>query len=274
MLKETMVVCDLDGTLLTDDKTISSKTQHYLKSLENKGVKVVLASGRPYRAIKPYYDQIGLNSLVICYNGGMIIDPKDNDKVIFKKDFPKDLVLEIIDKVGVDNFENIMVEDMTTIYLEKENTTMDSCIYEKGMKKEYGSIKTKLKTNPLGVILNLKNTAYYNKLLELGSTSKYKDINIRFWTGTLFAELFFNDINKYTALQVVAKKYNLNNSDIICIGDADNDIEMIYRCGIGVGMKNTDSKFVKQTADLMSLDDNNHDGVMKTLKLLIHDDID
>lgn len=274
MLKDTMVVCDLDGTLLTDKKTISTQTQQYLKRLQEKGVKVVLASGRPYRAIKPYYDQIGLNSLVICYNGGMIINPKNNDEIIFKKDFPKDLVLDIIDKVGPSNFENIMVEDMDTIYLEKENNSMDDCLYQKGMKKKFGHIKSKLKTNPLGVIFYLKNPNFYNKILELGSTSKYKDINIRFWTGTMFAELFFNDINKYTALQIVAKQYHLNNSDIICIGDADNDIEMIYRCGIGVGMKNTDSKFVKQTANLISLDDNNNDGVMKTLKLLIHDDID
>ena len=272
MLKDTLVVSDLDGTLLSSNKTISIETQNYLKGLQDKGVNILLASGRPYRAIKPYYDQIGLNGYVVCYNGGMIIDPTNNDKIIFEKRFPKELVFDIINQIGKENFENVMVQDLNTIYLENESTLFDNFIYSSGMKIIRGHLQDNVKDDQLEVIFALKNHTYYNKLLELGSTSKYKDINIRFWHDELIAELYFNDINKYTSIEKVAKIYNLDNKDIICIGDADNDIEMIYRAGIGIGMKNTSSKFLKQTAKMLSLDDNDHDGVMKTLQLLIHDD--
>ena len=44
MLKDTLVIIDLDGTLLKDDKTISNETVTYLKSLQDKWVKICLAS--------------------------------------------------------------------------------------------------------------------------------------------------------------------------------------------------------------------------------------
>lgn len=272
MLKNTLVVSDLDGTLLSSKKTISIQTQNYLKDLQTKGVKILLASGRPYRAIKPYYNQIGLNGYIVCYNGGMIINPVDNDKVLFEKRFPKELVFDIINQIGIENFENVMVQDLDTIYLATDSTLFDNFIYSSGMKIIRGKLEDNVKEDQLEVIFALKDYTYYNKLLELGSTSIYKDINIRFWHDELIAELYFNDINKYTSVEKVAKTYNIENKDIICIGDADNDIEMIYRAGIGIGMKNTSSRFLKQTAKMLSLDDNDHDGVMKTLKLLIHDD--
>lgn len=271
MIKNTLIVSDLDGTLLSSTKTISDQTASYLKGLQDKGAKILLASGRPYRAIKPYYDQIGLEGYIACYNGGMIINPEDNN-IIFKKQFPKDLIFDIINQIGPSNFENVMVEDMNNIYLETDSNIMDYFLFSKGMNIKRGHLEDNVKNDVYEAVFCLKDYTYYNKLLELGSTSKYKDINIRFWSGMLVAELYFNDINKYTSIEKVSKIYGLENKDIICIGDANNDIEMIHRAGIGIGMKNTTSKFVKQTASMLSLDDNDHDGVMKTLQLLVHDD--
>lgn len=268
--QNTLIVCDLDGTLLTSQKTISEETVNYFRRLEANGIKICLASGRPYRAVKPYYDQIGLHGYVICYNGSIIINPKNNDEILFKKAYPPELIKTIIKEIGEENFENIMVEDMHNIVFLKDNDALDMASYRNGMNIVYSDIEKNMIEEPLGALFALKNKDDVNKILTLGSTSKYTDVNIRFWHDTLIAELFFNDVNKYTSLSIVAKYYKYRNEDIICLGDADNDIEMIHRCGIGVGMKNSMSKFVKQTADLISLDDNDHDGVRKTLELLIH----
>ena len=267
--RKSMVVIDMDGTLLTDEKTISNYSKGFLHYINQRGIRVVLASGRPYRAVKPYYDEIGLKDLIVCYNGALIVDPQENDKILFKKSFPISLVKDIIAGIGEENFESIMIEDFDTLYINKKDSELDKIAFKKGMVIKYGDIFSQLNEEPLCVTFNLKDFTYYNKLLELGSTSKFKDINIRFWHDCLIAELFFNDVNKYTSIEKVAKLYEVKNSDIICFGDADNDIEMIHRAGIGVGMCNAASKFVRQSANMLSLADNNNDGVVKTLELLL-----
>ena len=97
---------------------------------------------------------------------------------------------------------------------------------------------------------------------------------------TPFQDLTKSQINKlYDLLGVHIYTFNDNqeilptikNENIICIGDAQNDMEMISKAGIGVAMKNSDSPIVKHTADMVSLDTNNNDGVRKTLQLLLHD---
>ena len=74
-----LIGLDLDGTLLNKKSKITFKTKNYIKKLSRKGHIVVLATGRPLRAMKQYYDQLGLKTPIVCYNGGHILNPFDND---------------------------------------------------------------------------------------------------------------------------------------------------------------------------------------------------
>ena len=58
--KPYLIAFDMDGTLLNEKKNIPSKTRRYLLKLAKKGHKIVLASGRPSRALKQYYEQLKL----------------------------------------------------------------------------------------------------------------------------------------------------------------------------------------------------------------------
>ena len=76
--KKYLIAFDMDGTLLTDkDKQISPKTLQYLHHLVNEGHLIVLASGRPESELLPYYEQLGLNSPIACFNGVAVVHPKD-----------------------------------------------------------------------------------------------------------------------------------------------------------------------------------------------------
>lgn len=75
MKKRYLIALDMDGTLLDDKKEISKETKEYLKYLENDGNVIAIASGRPLRAIMPYYNEIGLTGPIACYNGACVLDP-------------------------------------------------------------------------------------------------------------------------------------------------------------------------------------------------------
>jgi len=266
--ENTLIVCDLDGTLLKSDKTISQGTINYFKYLLDNKVNIILASGRPYISVKTYYKQLGLKQEVVCFNGSLIVDPYKNDKIVFQQRFPKELLIKLIDQFGEDNFDNMLFEYLDSAIEMKDKNTFYEMEYRKENKIKFGNIEENLTEDPLSALFVVKKPEDKAKLLKLGS-SLDKNINIRFWDGCLIAEMYFNSVNKYTSLSLIAKKLKLKNENIICIGDADNDVEMIYRSGIGVAMKNSTSNLIRQTCDMLSIDDNDHDGVRKTLQLLI-----
>lgn len=260
----------MDGTLLRSNNTISLETQKYLKSLQDDGVEITLASGRPFRALIEYYNQIGLKGKLVCYNGGLIIDPQSENKIIEANTYPKELIQNIIKTVGIDNFDNFIIENNSDIFLaNKDEHSMDSFIYtdKDNIKVHYEKDVSKFKGDIYGGIFVLKHERDIQKFMEAGFSTP--GIGVRFWDNCLIAELYFTRINKYTAIEKVGKKVGISPENFICFGDAANDIEMLYRSGIGVAMKNG-NKVAKKYADVISFSDNNNDGVMNTLKILVN----
>src|SRR5436190_20679293 len=69
-----LVAIDLDGTLLDKSKKVCAKAAVSLRALPATGVKVVIASARPPRSVRHIYQQLGLDTLQINYNGALIWD--------------------------------------------------------------------------------------------------------------------------------------------------------------------------------------------------------
>lgn len=76
-MKQFLICLDLDGTLLNDQKEISPYTFRVLKTLQQQGHAIMIATGRPYRASRLYYEQLGLNTPVVNFNGAFVHHPHD-----------------------------------------------------------------------------------------------------------------------------------------------------------------------------------------------------
>ena len=68
-----MIVTDLDGTLLKDDKSISTYTENVIKQLSNRGILFVVATARPIRAVKTFLPRINYDA-AIFHNGAVVMD--------------------------------------------------------------------------------------------------------------------------------------------------------------------------------------------------------
>ena len=60
-----LICLDLDGTLLTDEKTITPYTKEVLTTLKQQGHELMISTGRPYRASVPYYKELKMDSQLI-----------------------------------------------------------------------------------------------------------------------------------------------------------------------------------------------------------------
>lgn len=70
-----MLLSDLDGTLLRQDKTISAEDLLAIQRLRQAGGKVALATGRTIQSARPYWTQLQIDCPIILYNGAAIYDP-------------------------------------------------------------------------------------------------------------------------------------------------------------------------------------------------------
>src|SRR5690554_5080353 len=90
ILMKYLIGIDLDGTLLTTNKTINNYTKEAIKKVINKGHTVVLATGRSYLGTIDHYESLGLNTPMITLHGGVIsffngktLSHKINSKLIY-----------------------------------------------------------------------------------------------------------------------------------------------------------------------------------------------
>src|SRR5881396_1247827 len=91
-----LVAVDLDGTLLNDSKQVTEQTAEALACLPERGVKLVIASARPPRSVRPIYRMLRLDSFQINYNGALEWD-EPNQKAMFHRPIPGRLARQIIE---------------------------------------------------------------------------------------------------------------------------------------------------------------------------------
>ena len=135
-----LVVIDLDGTMLNSYGVVTNKTKEVIKKVEEQGIEVVIASGRPIDSIKEIAKEIESKNYFIAGNGAIIYDIK-NDEIIYEKTLSKEKVLEII-KICEENSisYNIYTENEILATSLKYNVLY----YHKENLKKEESKKTKL----------------------------------------------------------------------------------------------------------------------------------
>ena len=265
-LKPLLIAFDMDGTLLNEKKTISFRTKRLLKKLTKQGHKIVLASGRPSRALLAYYNQLGLNTPLVCYNGAYVFSPNDKNFKTIEFQFPKHIITEVIDKIRP-HIKNVMCEDEQNIWVDKKDDYLDKFFWYENMNVIFGDLVDTLHKDPMTCIVQTpfeyRDTHEIEKVME-----KYPELEARFWTGSPYFELFYKQISKGSSIKLISEYYSIPKERIIAFGDAENDKEMFEFAGISVAMSNG-KESLKKASKYISVKDNDHNGIYHTLKKIL-----
>lgn len=261
-----IIAFDMDGTLLNSKKEICKKTARYLRKLSKQGHHIIIASGRPPRSIKRYYEELKLDTPMVCYNGEYTYSPVDPNFKAVKRSFPKEVVLEVIEKVG-SNVRNVMCEGETDIWVDKEDKYLGNFFWYEGMDLHHGNLKDILDKDTMTCLIHCPEE--YRNAGEIEEiVKKWPDILSIFWIGKPYFELHHKDASKGDGLRIVGEHYGIPKERIIAFGDATNDIEMFEYAGTSVLMSN--AKYdISDKATMVSIKDNDHNGIYHTLKKIL-----
>src|SRR6266511_4077737 len=123
--KKHLIVVDLDGTLINKDfSTLNQKNKKVLQELQKRGHKICIATGRNYRSALPFYQEVGLDTLFITYNGAYINHPLKNE-VLAIIPIANSVIRNILaEEIIKNNLLNFMVDS-----LDRESISTSDDIY-------------------------------------------------------------------------------------------------------------------------------------------------
>lgn len=258
---------DLDGTLLNEKNEISKENKENIKLLNEKGVKVILISGREPRSVKFYSEELGINEPLVGFNGGIITD-NTGEKVFYEECLEEKWARESIG-FGEENNMCSFIFIGNKIYLSDKKDSRFEILakYTESNTEEVGNISRYLEENKLWESINKillvddnQNLIKYKDGLE----NKIKDNVSMQFSMPFFLEIFNSNISKGNALNKLGEMFNIKKEEMVAIGDGENDISMIEYSGLGVAMGNALDN-VKDKADYITLS-NEQDGISHVVK--------
>lgn len=264
-----IVVLDLDGTLTNKKKEITPRTREVLIRAQGKGVKVILASGRPTYGIVPLAEKLELSKYegyILAYNGGEIIDWKTGE-IMYKNLLEHD-VLPYLYKCAKDNNFAIVTYDgeyVLTENPEDEYVLKEALLNVMKIKKVDNFLEAV--KHPIAKCLIVGDPT---RLAEL-EKEMYEHLKDRmgvFRSEPYFLELVPKGIDKAQSLAVLLEELNMSKDEMIAIGDGFNDLSMIKFAGMGIAMENA-QQIVKDNANFITLS-NEEDGVAYAIEKFIN----
>lgn len=262
-----LIAIDLDGTLLNDQKEIMPLTYKALKEAMEKGVYIVLASGRPIKGMIPLINKLGLNqkeNYVINFNGASINKTSDFSS-IFNCSLTIEEMLEI-EKFAKNNNIHSHVFVNGDCYIEEAGkySDVEANINHITLKKiDYNSFSKNDIVNKymfadepekLKSIYNLIPNYFFNKYTIV-------------FSSPFFLEFLNKETNKGKALKALCEYLKIDRNEVMAIGDEENDLSMLEYAGYKIAMENANKK-LKEIATYIT-SSNNEDGVGKVVEKLV-----
>lgn len=263
-MKYKLIVLDLDGTLTNAKKEITPRNRETLIRMQEQGIRVVLASGRPTYGIVPLANELRMNEFggfILSYNGGEIIDWATQETV-YENVLPNEVVPVLYEcarthRLSILTYDGaeIITENPQDPYVQKEASLNKMAV------RETNDFLTDI-TLPVAKCLIVGDA---DKLIPLEAELSLRlqgHINV-FRSEPYFLELVPQGIDKALSLAVLLKKTGVAREEVIAMGDGYNDLSMIQFAGLGIAMGNAQEP-VKKAANYITLS-NEEDGVAEAI---------
>ncbi|MEW9051397.1 MAG: Cof-type HAD-IIB family hydrolase [Neobacillus sp.] len=259
MAEKHLIALDLDGTLLKDDKTISSKTKEVLRKAREEGHVVMIATGRPYRSSEMYYHELNLDTPIVNFNGAFMHHPRDKSWGFFHDPLDVKVAKDIVEACRSFNFHNIIAEVIDDVYFHYHDEKLLDIFGMGNPKVTTGDLRNYLKDSPTSLLIHTEEE-HLREIRQHLSDVHAEVIDHRSWAAPWHViEIIKVGLSKAVGLKKASDYFNIPKERIIAFGDEDNDLEMLEYAGRGIAMGNAIEK-VKNIANETTLT-NEEDGI-------------
>jgi Cof subfamily protein (haloacid dehalogenase superfamily) len=270
-----LVAIDLDGTLLNAEKEVSERNKKAIELAIEKGVRIVICSGRVFTGARLYAKQVGSIDPVIACNGAIISENIDG-KVLYSNVMRIDDCLRVIDICRKnDIYFHVYAGDV--MMTEKLGFTSLKYFEKNKMLPPEDRVQIEIVSDIAEKVKEVKDkvskVVVVNNDIELlgrtrGEIVQMEGIDVMSSNFDNF-EVMNKGVNKGAALKKLSEILGIAPSEMIAIGDNENDISMLKYAGMGVAMGNGED-IAKEVSQYITAS-NDNDGVAQAIERFVLD---
>jgi hypothetical protein len=259
-----LMLADVDGTLVTQDKVLTDRAVAAVKSLAEANVLFAITSGRPPRGMSMLVGPLDLSTPIAAFNGGLLVDR--DMSVIEQQIIPEALVVPIADlmqsfklSVWIYRGAKWYVPDLKGPHVDREAWTV----------KFDPTLMTGIDGHTDNVVKIVGVSDDHDAVAKASDAAhdQFGDHVTAAASQPYYLDVTHPDANKGWVARYLAKKYEISPDEIATIGDMPNDVLMFANSGLSIAMGNA-SPEVKRAARRVT-DTNENEGFAKAVERFI-----
>jgi len=234
-----LILADVDGTLVTQDKVLTDRAIAAVHRLRDAGILFAITSGRPPRGMAMLVEPLDLQTPIAAFNGGLIVDR--DMTVIEQRVVPEHLVSPIAAlmasfdlSVWLYRGADWYVPDPKGPHVEREAWTV----------KFEPRVMTSIEglTGDIAKIVGVSDDHDAVSKASAAAHERFGNHVTAAASQPYYLDVTHPDANKGAVARFLAEKYKLSTDDIATIGDMPNDVLMFAHSGLSIAMGNADSQ--------------------------------
>lgn len=262
--KISLVLADVDGTLVTAEKVLTSRAAAAVKFLQDSGIAFAITSGRPPRGMAMLIDPLAMRTPIAGFNGGIFVKPDMTimEEHVLAADVAK-RALEVIIRHGMDMWvyggKDWFIRDPNAPHVAREQWTV-----------KFAPTVVRNFEGVLGRAVKIVGVSDDHDLVARCEKDAQDALGAK--ASAARSQPYYLDIthptaNKGTVVTTLSKLLSVPTSAIATIGDMPNDVLMFRKSGLSIAMGNA-SPDVQAKADLVT-DSYDNEGFAKAIEQFI-----
>ncbi|MCA9751118.1 MAG: HAD family hydrolase [Gemmatimonadetes bacterium] len=248
MPRVSLVLSDVDGTLLDHDKVLTSRARSAVAALRSRGVRFAIVSGRPPRGLTALVEPLAIDTPVAAFNGGVIADRGLH--VLSRHTISRDVAaraLSILREHRLDPWiyreREWILSDASAPHVEREQSTVGfPAIVARDLDAELRSVVKLVGVGDDPDAVRACESRLQSACDGEASASR---------SQPYYVDVTHRDANKGAVVRYLARQLRIPPAEILTIGDGPNDVRMFEESGRSIAMGNA-SEEVRAVADAVT----------------------
>ena len=264
MARIALVISDVDGTLVTSQKRVTERTRTAVASLHARGIGFTVVSSRPPFGLRMLIDALAITTPVAAFNGGAIASP--GLQILNQRNVDRDVAREIVafldaQRVGVWLFtgEEWLTRDLGGVHVSHETITVQQ--------RPHAVENFDAVIDRAGKIVGVSNDHARLEAIEAEARAYFEGRAKAVRSQPYYLDFVAPGVDKGVAVRELAETTGVPLTEIVTLGDMENDVPMFRQAGFSIAMGNA-SDAVKSQAREATLT-NDEDGFAAAVERLI-----
>src|ERR1700758_3895413 len=262
--KVSLVLADVDGTLVTEQKILTSRAQAAVAALRRGGIRFAITSGRPPRGMAMLFDALKLDTPIAGFNGGLFVER--DLTILEQKTVPPDVARQAIDLMrghGLDTWvycgNDWLITKIDAPHVAREAWTV------KFEPKVVASLAEHLQQ--VAKIVGVSDDLEKVRRCEAEAQAAFGQRATATRSQPYYLDVTNKNANKGAMVEYLSQHIGVPEGEIATIGDQQNDVLMFKRSGFSIAMGNASDDVKAQAAAVT--DSYNDEGFAKAMETFI-----